>query len=193
MFPKAAGSTGGSMLWLSSAFINRLCFWHRRLLTKGNSSCQYSLSSSIWNFQPKYPCHQSIRNRSTVVSSFFVSPLTTNLYGTASNPAAVQQYSISTPVFHKGDNASPPASSPFASTIAKKSPHQRKVGSKFIPRKAAVQLSERARVLFQKLLTSKPGKDGILLNYHQSSSGEPRMVFSFQFVTKDELVEEDEG
>lgn len=64
---------------------------------------------------------------------------------------------------------------------------------KFIPRKAAVQLTEKARVLFQKLLRNQPTKDGILLNYTQSSSGEPRMVFSFSFVSKNELVDEDEG
>jgi hypothetical protein len=73
------------------------------------------------------------------------------------------------------------------------SPKRRKRKTKFIPRKAAVKLSDNARTLFKKLLETNPSKDGILLNYHQSSTGEPRMVFSFSFVTKDELIEEDEG
>jgi hypothetical protein len=97
-------------------------------------------------------------------------------------------------MFQKDDHAT--RSSPFATnstTTTKTNPHQRKKRSKFIPRKAAVQLSERSRSLFQKLLASQPDKDGILLNYHQSSTGEPRMVYTFQFITKDELVEEDEG
>lgn len=73
------------------------------------------------------------------------------------------------------------------------SSRRRKKKTKFIPRKAAVQLSDNARTLFKKLLDNNPSKDGILLNYDQSSTGEPRMVFSFRFVTKNELVEEDEG
>ena len=53
---------------------------------------------------------------------------------------------------------------------------------RFIPRKAAVQLTPKAREFFKKLLESDPTKKGILLDYHQASSGEPRMVFSFKFV-----------
>ena len=64
---------------------------------------------------------------------------------------------------------------------------------KFVPRKAAVELTEKARTLFKKLLENQPSRDGILLNYNQSSSGQPRMVFSFSFVSKDELHEQDEG
>lgn len=53
-------------------------------------------------------------------------------------------------------------------------------------------LTEKARKFF-KLLLENTGKDGIMLNYQQASSGQPRMVFSFGFVTKDQLSEEDEG
>ena len=73
---------------------------------------------------------------------------------------------------------------------------------RFIPRKAAVQLTPKAREFFKKLLESDPTKKGILLDYHQASSGEPRMVFSFKFVnnTDDDdggdggtLTDDDEG
>ena len=64
---------------------------------------------------------------------------------------------------------------------------------KFIPRKAAVELTDKARTFFRALLANNPQRDGIMLNYQQASSGQPRMVFSFGFVTKDELTEEDEG
>lgn len=77
-----------------------------------------------------------------------------------------------------------PLSSPLAKTKGRK---------KFVPRKAAVKLTDKARTLFKKLLENQPSRDGILLNYNQSSSGQPRMVFSFSFVSKDELHEQDEG
>ena len=64
---------------------------------------------------------------------------------------------------------------------------------KFIPRKAAVQLTDKARNFFKALLENSPAKDGIILNYKQASSGQPRMVFAFDFVTKDQISEEDEG
>jgi len=32
-----------------------------------------------------------------------------------------------------------------------------------------------------------------MLNYHQSTSGQPRMVFSFDFITQDQIGENDEG
>jgi len=34
---------------------------------------------------------------------------------------------------------------------------------------------------------------GVMLNYGQASSGQPRMVFSFDFVSKDQIAENDEG
>jgi hypothetical protein len=59
----------------------------------------------------------------------------------------------------------------------------------FIPRKAAVELTERARLFFQRLLSNPPRAEiiGILLNYDQSTTGEPRMVFSFSFVTAEDI------
>ena len=85
-----------------------------------------------------------------------------------------------------------PLSSPL-SMNAKSTTTSRRKGRKFIPRKAAVKLTEKARTLFQKLLENHPTRDGILLNYNQSSTGEPRMVFSFSFVSNDELDDQDEG
>jgi hypothetical protein len=65
---------------------------------------------------------------------------------------------------------------------------------KFIPVRAAVELSDRARAFFSKLLASPPrdGVVGVRLNYQQSQTGEPRMVFTFAFVTKEELDADDE-
>ena len=54
-------------------------------------------------------------------------------------------------------------------------------------------MTDKARTFFKALLANNPQRDGIILNYQQASSGQPRMVFSFRFVTKDELTEEDEG
>jgi hypothetical protein len=69
------------------------------------------------------------------------------------------------------------------------------VKHKFIPQKAAVSMTPRARNFFRALLdnSSNPDVVGILLNYHQSSSGEPRMVFSFDFCRADQLSPLDEG
>lgn len=75
-------------------------------------------------------------------------------------------------------------------TFTKSSPRRKR---QFIPRKAAVELTDRARTFFKAILTSNPEKDGIILNYQQASSGQPRMVFSFGFVTKDQISPEDEG
>ena len=74
-------------------------------------------------------------------------------------------------------------------------------GHSFVPRKAPVALTETARTFFKALLETKQQDDddddddvaGILLNFQQSSSGEPRMVFSFDFVKKSELGPDDEG
>jgi hypothetical protein len=58
-----------------------------------------------------------------------------------------------------------------------------------------VALTETARKFFKSLAETKQEGDvaGIILNYHQSSSGEPRMVFSFDFVKTSELGPDDEG
>lgn len=71
--------------------------------------------------------------------------------------------------------------------------HERK---KYIPRKAAVKLTDNARDMFTKLLNDPPRPEiiGIMLNYDQSKSGEPRMVYNFQFVTNNDInYELDEG
>ena len=82
-------------------------------------------------------------------------------------------------------------SSPFARpSKATRKKHE------FIPRKAAVALTDKARKLFKSILDDPPRKGvvGIMLNYGQPKSGEPRMVFSFQFVTADEIDwDQDEG
>jgi hypothetical protein len=83
------------------------------------------------------------------------------------------------------------SSSPFGNITKNKSNRRKK--KRIIPRKAAVELTEKARTLFQKLLDNQPTKDGILLNYKQSATGEPRMVFSFSFVSKEDLDDQDEG
>eukprot|EP00934_Nitzschia_sp_Nitz4_P004281 Nitzschia sp. Nitz4//scaffold2_size372955//163014//163658//NITZ4_000415-RA/size372955-processed-gene-0.418-mRNA-1//1//CDS//3329546754//4271//frame0 len=73
------------------------------------------------------------------------------------------------------------------------SPNFAKGKKKFVPRKAAVELTDKARNFFKALLENNPSKAGIMLDYHQSTSGQPRMVFSFKFVTKDDITSEDEG
>jgi hypothetical protein len=72
----------------------------------------------------------------------------------------------------------------------------RKKRHTFIPRVAAVQLTETARTLFQQLLQNPIRSDiiGILLRYEQSQSGEPRMVYSFTFVTNNDIdLDQDEA
>ena len=94
----------------------------------------------------------------------------------------------------------PSAKSPFDTAS---SPEQQQRGSgrkqkkatKFVPRKAAVKLTEKSRKFFRQLLANPPRPDiiGIQLLYQQSSTGEPRMVFSFRFVTAKDLGPMDEG
>lgn len=101
---------------------------------------------------------------------------------------------------HSSSSSSSPSSSPFDPrhsrlTSAKKpSPAQKGKKHPFIPRKAAVTLTEQARKVFQALLHNPPRPEiiGIALNYEQSHTGEPRMVFSFSFVTSDDLGPNDE-
>lgn len=45
----------------------------------------------------------------------------------------------------------------------------------------------------RRLLENNPDKAGIMLHYKQASSGQPRMVFSFGFVSHDDLESDDEG
>lgn len=78
---------------------------------------------------------------------------------------------------------------------------------KFIPRKAAVALTPKARTFFKSLLenvaanqsdksTSESEDDpiiGIQLTYSQSTTGEPRMVFGFSFLRSSALHPNDEA
>ncbi|VEU39600.1 unnamed protein product [Pseudo-nitzschia multistriata] len=93
------------------------------------------------------------------------------------------------------DHASNTATPPAAAAKGENQRRPRKGRKKFVPRTAAVRLTEAARTLFRRLLAhQKPPRAGILLDYQQSSSGQPRMVFSFRFVaSEDELHENDEG
>jgi hypothetical protein len=58
-----------------------------------------------------------------------------------------------------------------------------------------VQLTDKARTFFKALLAQPPRPEiiGVMLNYDQSKTGEPRMVFSFSFVTASDIAEQDEG
>jgi len=65
---------------------------------------------------------------------------------------------------------------------------------KFIPRKAAVELTQNARSLFKKLLKNRSQEGGgIILKLQHSTSGQPRMVFTFGFVEQKDIEEHDEG
>ena len=76
-----------------------------------------------------------------------------------------------------------------------------------IPKKAPVNLTPKARQFFKALLQNKIQNNndsinndkndaeeivGILLQYQQSKTGEPRMVFTFDFVTQSQLGKKDE-
>jgi hypothetical protein len=105
---------------------------------------------------------------------------------------------------HNSHNAATPTHRTFATDSSKKDMVQRTVFSgsgkkkikkskahSFVPLKAPVQMTETARKFFKALLETKPEAIGIMLKYHQSSTGEPRMVFSFDFAT--EVSPEDES
>ena len=74
-------------------------------------------------------------------------------------------------------------------------PKRRSRPRTFVPRKAAVTLTEQARLFFKQLLANPPRPDiiGIQLLYQQSSTGEPRMVYSFRFVTAANVTAQDEA
>ena len=82
-------------------------------------------------------------------------------------------------------------SSPFHTSSSPQQTRTKRPKKKFIPRKAAITLTTKARDFFQKLLKANPDKVGVLLNYHQSSDGTPRMVFSFQFIDDETSLEND--
>lgn len=95
--------------------------------------------------------------------------------------------------FARSDGTS--KSSPFASNSSPITRTRARRKLKFVPQKAAVALTPKARNFFKALLesTSNPDVVGIMLNYHQSSTGEPRMVFSFDFAKTNQLTDQDEG
>jgi len=65
----------------------------------------------------------------------------------------------------------------------------------FVPPKAAVKLTPKARAYCRDLLDAahNPEITGIMLRFQQSRSGEPRMVFAFEFVKVGGLGKDDEG
>ena len=118
------------------------------------------------------------------------------------NPRQARSYSMSTSV----------SSSPFSGGIGDNhfsSPSTARKGNRrrrFIPRKAAVALTPKARTFFRSLLEnvtsiqsdgeSKQSDDaiiGIQLTYSQSTTGEPRMVFGFSFLRASALHPNDEA
>lgn len=98
--------------------------------------------------------------------------------------------------------------------LHKNKQHIRSVANKSItsklkapPRKAAVNLTPSSRTFFKNILTQKLANissddndsddkkkiTGIMLNFQQSLTGQPRMVFTFEFVAQEDLDENDEG
>mmetsp|Transcript_17166 Transcript_17166/g.26011 ORF Transcript_17166/g.26011 Transcript_17166/m.26011 type:complete len:198 (+) Transcript_17166:29-622(+) len=71
---------------------------------------------------------------------------------------------------------------------------ERKKKTSFVPLKAPVIMTEDTRIFFRKLLENQNDSDvvGIMLKYNQSSSGEPRMVFSFDFAKKSDIGPKEE-
>lgn len=69
---------------------------------------------------------------------------------------------------------------------------------RFIPRKAAIELTPKARKIFQQLLKNRSssnnnGCGGIILKLQHSTSGQPRMVFTFGFIDQTDVSDTDEG
>lgn len=100
--------------------------------------------------------------------------------------------SVTHPV--KGPTSSPFDKNPNADKAVPSNKRLRKK-REFIPRKAAVQLTEQARNYFRVLLENPPRPQiiGVMLSYHQSKTGEPRMVFAFDFVAELDIGPDDEG
>jgi hypothetical protein len=60
----------------------------------------------------------------------------------------------------------------------------------FIPIKAAVNVTSKAREYLKLLIANSPKErtKGIMINYEQGSDGSPRMVFTFNFLADDYVV-----
>ena len=78
------------------------------------------------------------------------------------------------------------------STLASTSPSSNRIS--FIPQKAPVKLTPKARKFFKSLLELNDNEAiiGVMLKYKQSGTGEPRMVYTFDFVKESELTDKDE-
>ncbi|GAX25529.1 hypothetical protein FisN_15Hu152 [Fistulifera solaris] len=94
----------------------------------------------------------------------------------SSNDSTFQSFFTNSGTFRSVSSA--PGSSKTTTTAA-----QTKL-RKFIPRKAAVQLTESARTFFRTLLQHPPRPEiiGILLSYQQATD-QVKMVYHFQFIT----------
>mmetsp|Transcript_7232 Transcript_7232/g.9188 ORF Transcript_7232/g.9188 Transcript_7232/m.9188 type:complete len:235 (-) Transcript_7232:278-982(-) len=82
-------------------------------------------------------------------------------------------------------------------TILRHSSSESKSKSKhhFMPKKAAVKLTPKARTTLKSLLQNGPNDPniiGIMLKFQQSNTGQPRMVFNFEFVRRHQIEENDE-
>jgi hypothetical protein len=83
---------------------------------------------------------------------------------------------------------------PKTISSAPAAPKKKRTRKTIIPRKAAVQMTPKARKFFTLLLENPPAdKIGVMLHYDQSNTGEPRMVFSFDFCSAADLGPDDEG
>lgn len=89
-----------------------------------------------------------------------------------------------------------------SSTISSTTSKKRK---KIIPKRAPVKLTPKARKFFKDLIDMKTKSKenensnknenviaGIILKYQQSNTGQPRMVFTFDYVAQNELSDRDE-
>jgi hypothetical protein len=145
------------------------------------------LGSRWLTTNPPYPCNNGVLPASSLFSSTLL-PLRN--FSSSSSPSSTSLSPFDPKNLKKTDDSSSIIEN---SNVSSKGKKRRRT---FVPRIAAVQLTEKARLLFKKLLDNpvRPDIIGIMLNYDQSKSGEPRMVYTFQFVTdKDVDYEQDEG
>ena len=64
----------------------------------------------------------------------------------------------------------------------------------FVPRKAALNLTPKARQFLKALLENAPNDViGVMLKYQMSTAGQMRMVFAFEFVREHQIAKDDEG
>jgi hypothetical protein len=101
-----------------------------------------------------------------------------------------QQYFPSVPL--GGTKLSRSKSVVSANGDASSSPIQgnKRTKKAFIPRKAAVNVTPKAREYLKLLIANSPKErtKGIMINYEQGSDGSPRMVFTFNFLADDYVV-----